>query len=391
MFQSEQLQEKWAPLLDYEGMDPIKDNHRKAVTAVLLENQEKFLREQSAFENGTTMLTEQPTNNTGTNSATGAGAGNAGFSGNATATGPVAGFDPVLISLIRRAMPNLVAYDLAGVQPMSGPTGLIFAMRSRYKNMNGDETFYDEVNSAFSGQNSNEDITSGASDIATGMGTTTQGGTNPAVLNPQSAANSRLYTVGQGMRTDHAEKLGNATNNANTNALFKAVADDGEAADLYVGKFHNLEATAGQSYGIDIRAGSNSTDHGFRVKNKANDATHLLVRGDGRIGVNTASPTDKLHVTGDVEFTLGTELFDVMTTGSGTKYPIRLLNADASANNEVGIQFGPANNVAGAGGHGDAVGAAGAGAGAAGHGAAGAGAGEEAEREPGDQGPDGGR
>ena len=213
MFQSEQLQEKWAPLLDYEGMDPIKDNHRKAVTAVLLENQEKFLREQSAFENGTTMLTEQPTNNTGTNSATGAGVGNAGFSGDATATGPVAGFDPVLISLIRRAMPNLVAYDLAGVQPMSGPTGLIFAMRSRYKNMNGDETFYDEVNSAFSGQNSNEDITSGASDIATGMGTTTQGGTNPAVLNPTSAANSRLYTVGQGMRTDHAEKLGNAAAN----------------------------------------------------------------------------------------------------------------------------------------------------------------------------------
>ena len=170
MFQSEQLQEKWAPLLDYEGMDPIKDNHRKAVTAVLLENQEKFLREQSAFENGTTMLTEQPTNNTGTNSATGAGVGNAGFSGDATATGPVAGFDPVLISLIRRAMPNLVAYDLAGVQPMSGPTGLIFAMRSRYKNMNGDETFYDEVDSAFSGQNNAHDITSGATDIATGMG-----------------------------------------------------------------------------------------------------------------------------------------------------------------------------------------------------------------------------
>ena len=79
MFQSEQLQEKWAPLLDYEGMDPIKDNHRKAVTAVLLENQEKFLREQSAFENGTTMLTEQPTNNTGSV------AGKPGFSGSAEA------------------------------------------------------------------------------------------------------------------------------------------------------------------------------------------------------------------------------------------------------------------------------------------------------------------
>ena len=209
MFQSEQLQEKWAPLLDYEGMDPIKDNHRKAVTAVLLENQEKFLREQSAFENGTTMLTEQPTNNTGSV------AGKPGFSGTAEAGGPVAGFDPVLISLIRRAMPNLVAYDLAGVQPMSGPTGLIFAMRSRYKNMTGEETFYDEVNSAFSGQNNAHDLTSGLSSVATGMGTTGQTGTNPAVLNPSAttAAQNKLYNTGQGMRTDHAEKLGNGTAN----------------------------------------------------------------------------------------------------------------------------------------------------------------------------------
>ena len=124
MFQSEHLQEKWAPLLNYEGLDPIKDSHRKAVTAVLLENQEKFLREQSAFENGG-MLMEQPTMNTGSGATPG-------FSADATATGPVAGFDPVLISLIRRSMPNLVAYDLDGVQPMNGPTGLIFAMRSRY-------------------------------------------------------------------------------------------------------------------------------------------------------------------------------------------------------------------------------------------------------------------
>ena len=214
MFQSEQLQEKWAPLLDYEGMDPIKDNHRKAVTAVLLENQEKFLREQSAFESGTTMLTEQPTNSTGSNTAGGAGAGNAGFSASATATGPVAGFDPVLISLIRRAMPNLVAYDLAGVQPMSGPTGLIFAMRSRYSAQNGAETFFDEVNSAFSAQNSSDNLTAGLSDINAGMGTTSQSGSNPAVLNPVGAAGSQTqYTTGQGMQTQNAEKLGNATNN----------------------------------------------------------------------------------------------------------------------------------------------------------------------------------
>tara|TARA_B100000579_G_scaffold117862_1_gene94721 strand:- start:299 stop:709 length:411 start_codon:yes stop_codon:yes gene_type:complete len=131
MFHSEQLQEKWAPLLDYEGADKITDSHRRSVTAVLLENQEKFLREQQSFEQGTSMLTEQPTNNTNSTGSV------AGFS--ASASTPVAGFDPVLISLIRRAMPNLVAYDVAGVQPMSGPTGLIFAMRSRYKSMTGDE------------------------------------------------------------------------------------------------------------------------------------------------------------------------------------------------------------------------------------------------------------
>ena len=132
MFQSEQLQEKWKPLLEYEGCEKITDPHRKAVTAVLLENQEKFLRVSSSFQE-IGMLAETPTNNTNSGA-------NAGFSAGATATGPVAGFDPVLISLIRRSMPNLLAYDLAGVQPMSGPTGLIFAMRSRYKTQSGTET-----------------------------------------------------------------------------------------------------------------------------------------------------------------------------------------------------------------------------------------------------------
>ena len=194
MFNSEQLQEKWAPLLNAEGVDDIKDNHRKAVTAVLLENQEKFQTEQTAFNESGSFLTEAtPTNSTGS---------------------AVANFDPVLISLIRRAMPNLVAYDLAGVQPMSGPTGLIFAMRSRYKNNTGEETFYDEVNSAFSGQNNAHDLTSGLTNVNAGMGTTGQTGSNPAVLNPVGAAGSQTqYTVGQGMRTDHAEKLGNGTAN----------------------------------------------------------------------------------------------------------------------------------------------------------------------------------
>jgi len=205
MFQSEALQEKWAPLLDHEGSSKIQDNHRRAVTAVLLENQEKFLREQQAFESGTTMLTEQPTVNTNSGA-------NAGFGGSAST--PVAGFDPVLISLIRRSMPNLIAYDLAGVQPMSGPTGLIFAMRSRYKTMTGTETFYNEVDSAFSGQDANFDLTQGWTSAAVGMGTTAQSGSNPAVLNPTATATETAYDVGQGMRTDNAEKLDGTGNTA---------------------------------------------------------------------------------------------------------------------------------------------------------------------------------
>jgi len=209
MFQSEQLQNKWAPLLDYEGLDSIKDSHRRAVTAVLLENQERFLREQSSFDNGSlSMLMESPTNSGNAAGASGA------FGGSAAAGGPTAGFDPVLISLIRRSMPNLVAYDLAGVQPMSGPTGLIFAMRSRYTNQSGTETFFNEVDSAFSGQDAGRDESAGFSDTAAGIGTTAQSGTNPSVLNPVGTATSTAYNVGQGMVTGDAENLDGTGNDA---------------------------------------------------------------------------------------------------------------------------------------------------------------------------------
>ena len=190
--------------LTMRSLDEIKDPHRKAVTAVLLENQEKFLREEQSFSsNG--MLMEQPTVNTNSGST-------AGFS--AGASTPVAGFDPVLISLIRRSMPNLVAYDLAGVQPMSGPTGLIFAMRSRYSSMTGTETFYNEVDSAFSGRDKASNAETGFVDGDAGMGTTAVSATNPAVLNPVSSASSLGYKVGMGMRTDNAEALDGTGNDA---------------------------------------------------------------------------------------------------------------------------------------------------------------------------------
>ena len=196
----EALQEKWAPLLDAEGSEPIKDSHRRMVTAVLLENQEKALREEREF-----LAEGPPTNNTNSGA-------NAGFGANAAS--PTAGFDPVLISLIRRSMPNLVAYDLAGVQPMNGPTGLIFAMRSRYEKQLGNETFYNEVDSAFSGQNDPSfNLTDGMTDIAVGLGTTAQSGSNPGLLNPNASSTPKTYNVGQGMRTDDAEALGDGTTN----------------------------------------------------------------------------------------------------------------------------------------------------------------------------------
>ena len=197
MYNSEYLQEKWAPILDYEGLDKIQDPHRRSVTAILLENQEKELREERSF------LSEAPTNSTGSGS-------NAGFSADAAAGGPTAGFDPVLISLIRRAMPNLVAYDLAGVQPMNGPTGLIFAMRSRYENQSGTEALFNEADTAYSGQDSGFNEADGMTNAAVGLGTTAQAGDNPGLLDPTvpQTGDAGTYNVGQGMRTDAAEGLG---------------------------------------------------------------------------------------------------------------------------------------------------------------------------------------
>jgi len=210
MYNTEHLQEKWAPILDYDGVDPIKDAHRRATTAILLENQEKELREEASF------LSEQPTVNTNSGA-------NAGFSAGATAAGPVAGFDPVLISLIRRSMPNLVAYDLAGVQPMNGPTGLIFAMRSRFTSQSGTEALFNEADTAFSGQNEGFDLTSGftatgASNV--GLGTTAQSGSNPGLLSGTAAqTNATDYNVGQGMATADAEDLGTSGDNFNEMAF----------------------------------------------------------------------------------------------------------------------------------------------------------------------------
>ena len=138
MYLSEQLQKKWEGVLDHPELAPIKDPYKKAVTAVILENQAQEMQKAAGI------LTEAGPTNSMTNTVA-----SGGFGGSASS--PVAGFDPILISLVRRSLPNLIAYDIAGVQPMTGPTGLIFAMRSRYSTQGGTEAFYDEANAGFSG------------------------------------------------------------------------------------------------------------------------------------------------------------------------------------------------------------------------------------------------
>jgi hypothetical protein len=140
MYLSEQIQKKWEGVLDHPDLPAIKDPYRKAVTAVILENQATEMQ-----KSGQMLQETSPVNSAGTG----------GFSGGSAAGGPVAGFDPILISLVRRSLPNLIAYDICGVQPMTGPTGLIFAMRSTYAAQNvtagAVEAFYNEANTGFAG------------------------------------------------------------------------------------------------------------------------------------------------------------------------------------------------------------------------------------------------
>jgi len=128
---NEELMKKWTPILEHEAFGGIQDSHRKAVTATILENTEKALNEGQSYS-PTSLLEAAPANNI-----------------NVDGAGGIDTYNPVLISLVRRAMPNLIAYDIAGVQPMTGPTGLIFAMRSRYGAQNGAEALYGEANTAF--------------------------------------------------------------------------------------------------------------------------------------------------------------------------------------------------------------------------------------------------
>ena len=168
MFMSEQLSNKWDSVINHADIPQIKDAYKRSVTAVLLENQERALTEERQA-----LWETVPVNNVG-----------GGFSGqvNQSPNANLAGYDPILISLVRRAMPNLMAYDVCGVQPMTGPTGLIFAMKSNYATQGGTEALFNEADTDYAGSS-----------------ITAHAGSNPV---------SGSYTTGGGIATGDAEKLG---------------------------------------------------------------------------------------------------------------------------------------------------------------------------------------
>ena len=181
MFQTEHLQEKWQPVLEHPDLPKIEDSYKRAVTTLILENQEKAMREDASSLQETAPV-------------------------NSSSGGQMNNWDPILISLVRRAMPNLIAYDVCGVQPMTGPTGLIFAMRSSFLSQDGAEALVDEAMPGKAGaSNQNAAGTIGGGDV----GATE---TNPAVLNDSPSAGT--YVSATGMTTAQAEALGDSSTNA---------------------------------------------------------------------------------------------------------------------------------------------------------------------------------
>jgi hypothetical protein len=187
MYLNEEVQNKWRPVLEHPDLPGIKDAQRRSITAMMLENTETELRKAAAM-GGSQYLMEAPSNAIGNPDSTNAGA--------------IDTFDPVLISLVRRAMPNLIAYDICGVQPMTGPTGLIFAMRARYANNAGDEALYNEANTRFSTYKSNTDNVLGNKHAGNLPGNTTW---------QANLAEKGVYNFAGGMTTDQGEGLGNSS------------------------------------------------------------------------------------------------------------------------------------------------------------------------------------
>ena len=192
---NEELMKKWAPILEHNALPAISDSHREAVTATLLENTEASIREGSSLGNTGILSEAAPANFVGDMS---------------DGANKVTGYDPVLISLVRRSMPNLVAYDIVGVQPMTGPTGLIFAMKSKYGSQTGGEALFDTIDGTHSGE---AEVNAGQAALQPGQGNIAADGALSAFENPT------------GVSTTVAETQGNLSGNTENAVITNPIAE----------------------------------------------------------------------------------------------------------------------------------------------------------------------
>jgi len=299
------LQEKWAPVLNHEALPEIDDAHKRGVVAQLLENQEKAQIEEGAI------LTETLQT-----------AGTGGFGTAATATGPVAGFDPVLISLIRRSMPQLIAYDIAGVQPMTGPTGLIFAMRTQYGTERSPassdyrEAFFNEPNAGFSGADGNRlaDYDPTASDA-----TNDAEGANPGLLNdsPAGTAKARAlkaeYSIelAQDLKAIHGLDAEQELSNILSTEILAEINRE-VVRTIYVNAVkgaQNNTATAG-IFDLDVDSNGRWSVEKFKgllfqIERDANAIGHETRRGKGNIIIASADVVSALGMAGVLDYAPG--------------------------------------------------------------------------------------
>tara|TARA_B110000503_G_scaffold10836_1_gene14754 strand:+ start:3771 stop:5078 length:1308 start_codon:yes stop_codon:yes gene_type:complete len=328
----QQLVAKWGPILEHSSFAAITDNHKKAVTATILENTERALMESGdTSANMSSFLTETAANDAGTG----------GFGSASAAGGPTAGYDPVLISLVRRAMPNLIAYDIAGVQPMTGPTGLIFAMRSRATSQAGAEAFYNEADTDFSGAGTHANAL-GQAGVTTGigMGTTEAealgdgNGTNFAEMafsieKVTVAAKSRAlkaeYTteLAQDLKAVHGldaeTELANILQseilveiNRELVRTIYATAEVGAAATAVAGTF-DLDVDANGRWSVEKFKGLM-----FQIEQEANAIAKGTRRGKGNMVICSSDVASALQMAGVLDYTpaLNSNSLNVDDTGN---------------------------------------------------------------------------
>jgi hypothetical protein len=327
------LVEKWGPILEHSSFSAITDNHKKSVTATILENTEKALAESGDLSaNMTGLLSETAANDVGTG----------GFASTSAAGGPTAGYDPVLISLVRRAMPNLIAYDIAGVQPMTGPTGLIFAMRSTHTNQTAaNEVFYNEADTSFSGAGTHSSNAPGQASVTTGTGMDTAaaealGSTGDAfaemafsIEKVTVAAKSRAlkaeYTteLAQDLKAVHG--LDAETELANILQSEILVEINRELVrTIYTNAVQGASATASQgTFDLDVDANGRWSVEKFKglmfqIEQEANAIAKGTRRGKGNMVICSSDVASALQMAGVLDYTpaLNSNSLNVDDTGN---------------------------------------------------------------------------